>query len=1043
MARRPTPPPIPFNKKLVLNQYILSLLGVDDFKHLADALNKPENEGVNEEGFSLFHFALINGLSGYSAFDADVLLAYDTNIISHTRAIQGRRSEPIRWKYFQYLALLFTEIYLDRYFSHRQNLLDDLNEFLATFNTGKSAREKLPPFDLDDLRRIAFWSATGSGKTLIMHMNIKQVQHYIRKTGQERAFNRILLITPNEGLSHQHLVEMKLSGINAEIFVKGGRTLLHGDMVEIIDIHKLADRDGDKTVAVDSFEQNNFVLIDEGHRGSSGDVWGRYRRSLAREGFAIEYSATLGQAAAGNNDLSVRYSKSILFDYSYRHFYGDGYGKEYRIFNLPENDGNETRELYLTACMLAFYQQKRLFGDREAKVDIFNVENPLCVFVGSSVNAVRRENNQQVSDVIDLLLFLARLTDPAKKAEVIARIEQIKNGSASLTDADGNQVFANMFTHIASMTITAEEIYDDMLSKVFNANSGALLHLDELKGADGEIALRLGNNEDFGVINVGDASTLCKLCAAHDGLEVAERNFTVSLFRDLDKQHSNIHLLIGSKRFTEGWNSWRVSTMGMMNVGRNEGSQVIQLFGRGVRLRGFKGGLKRHSALVYEGIDPNDKLTVLETLNIFGVRANYMQQFRRHLENEGVPTPDNVIEISVPVVNQLSGKNLKTIKIPDGLDFRKDGGKHVLSAPSPALRTNKVVLDYYPRIQSQVAEGISVTTTPTSRHSGKIPFHFLTWLDYDAIYFDLQKLKKTREWFNLCIDKQAIKSILSDTSWYDILIPQEQYDSRDLMNIQLWQDIATSLMQKYCDQFYKANKSAWEAPHREYKKLLACDPNFISEHKVFIDKSQTSLIGQIRALKNQIMSTLPTTDTDFGPNKAIFFAGHLYQPLFALGNHDLRVQPVSLNKGEKIFIENLRGHISANSSFFDDKETYILRNLSRGRGLGFFEAGNFYPDFILWLINGSHQTIAFIDPKGIGRLSPTDPKLSFHTTIKAIESNMANKDVKLCSFIISVSPYDDIKNSYVGMSEDDFKAKNVLFQNNPNYIADLFNLLQR
>jgi len=47
-------------------------------------------------------------------------------------------------------------------------------------------------------------------------------------------------------------------------------------------------------------------------------------------------------------------------------------------------------------------------------------------------------------------------------------------------------------------------------------------------------------------------------------------------------------LLIGSKKFSEGWSSWRVSSMGLMNVGKSEGSQIIQLFGRGVRLKGYQ-----------------------------------------------------------------------------------------------------------------------------------------------------------------------------------------------------------------------------------------------------------------------------------------------------------------------------------------------------------------------------------------------------------------------------------------------------------------------
>ena len=49
--------------------------------------------------------------------------------------------------------------------------------------------------------------------------------------------------------------------------------------------------------------------------------------------------------------------------------------------------------------------------------------------------------------------------------------------------------------------------------------------------------------------------------------------------------NSSINILIGSKKFSEGWNCWRVSTMGLMNIGQSEGSEIIQLFGRGVRLK--------------------------------------------------------------------------------------------------------------------------------------------------------------------------------------------------------------------------------------------------------------------------------------------------------------------------------------------------------------------------------------------------------------------------------------------------------------------------
>ncbi|MEO0585425.1 MAG: hypothetical protein AAF135_24645, partial [Bacteroidota bacterium] len=77
-------------------------------------------------------------------------------------------------------ALLFTEIYLDRYFRDKNKLLQDLNDFLAAFNDADNTDvpnkegAQLEAFRESDLNKLAFWNATGSGKTLLMHVNIKQ-----------------------------------------------------------------------------------------------------------------------------------------------------------------------------------------------------------------------------------------------------------------------------------------------------------------------------------------------------------------------------------------------------------------------------------------------------------------------------------------------------------------------------------------------------------------------------------------------------------------------------------------------------------------------------------------------------------------------------------------------------------------------------------------------------------------------------------------------------------------------------------------------------
>mgnify|MGYP006296522829 FL=1 len=360
--RRQNARSVKFEHRLVLANWMLDLFGVATFGDLGKHIREPGLEGFTEEGISRFHQSL-KLVFDRPELPNDLLLAYDENIVRHWKAITERRNadeQNLYPKYFQYLSLLFTEIYLDRYFRGPERLLEDLNAYAEQFNRGQTLQQQALgqlfatglPTDVqirtyvpEDLRKLAFWSATGSGKTLLMHVNILQYRHYLRLHGRESDLNRIILLTPNEGLSHQHLAEFRLSGMEADLFDKDAGGLFTGKAVEIIDVHKLRETTGDKTVAVDAFESNNLVLVDEGHRGTTGAEvghWMQMRNRLCEKGFSFEYSATFGQAmkASGSKDLPHEYAKCVVFDYSYKYFYGDGYGKEYRIFNL-EDDSNE------------------------------------------------------------------------------------------------------------------------------------------------------------------------------------------------------------------------------------------------------------------------------------------------------------------------------------------------------------------------------------------------------------------------------------------------------------------------------------------------------------------------------------------------------------------------------------------------------------------------------------------------------------------------------------------------------------------------------
>src|SRR5690606_18613354 len=140
---------------------------------------------------------------------------------------------------------------------------------------------------------------------------------------------------------------------------------------------------------------------------------------------------------------------------------------------------------------------------------------------------------------------------------------------------------------------------------------------------------------------------------------------------------------------------------------------------------------------------------------------------------------------------------------------------------------------------------------------------------------------------------------------------------------------------------------------------------------------------------------------------------------------------------EMRFVRRLKEFCATNPVQFTAKPLFLLRNMSRGRGVGFFEAGNFYPDFILWRIAGNKQRITFIDPKGIRHLSwANEPKLDFHKTIQEVEKRIGDPDVSLRSFIVSVTPAAEMALHW-GVTRGEMTQRNILFDEDPAYMQHL------
>ncbi|MBW1784930.1 MAG: DEAD/DEAH box helicase family protein, partial [Deltaproteobacteria bacterium] len=426
-------------KYLVLNRYLLSLFGVDEFKGLQNVLAE-KRVGYNSEGRSYFADVICSlDCLDRNRMPEDRLLQYDDHIRICVGKINRLRETKIVLKYFQYLALLFTEIVLDGLQNRMAEFLHELNGFL-----NDHPMYLVDEFTEDDLRKIAFWMATGSGKTLLMHINYHQFQHY-------RPFSpeNILLITPNEGLSRQHHEELQKSDIPCLLYTgnPGGSGYLTGkDPILIIEMTKLVEekKGGGVTLPIERFEGRNLIFVDEGHKGKKSEEqkWAKLRNKLAENGFTFEYSATFGQILSEKQEETLKeYAKSIIFDYSYRYFYLDGYGKDFTVMNIRQGGvGEQTfQETMFVANLLSYYQQLLIYEQHQFQAQEYNLEKPLWIFVGTTVTGKKEE-----SDIIQIVAFFKRLFDD--EAWVRTKIDAILGGNSGLKkDDEGGDAFEEAY----------------------------------------------------------------------------------------------------------------------------------------------------------------------------------------------------------------------------------------------------------------------------------------------------------------------------------------------------------------------------------------------------------------------------------------------------------------------------------------------------------------------------------------------------------------------------------------------------------------------
>lgn len=680
-------------------------------------------------------------------------------------------------RHAQYLALLLFARWIELRYADEDALLAVLNNALDTFHEKQAARpagqrEAIDPFTADDLQTVAFWMATAAGKTHVLHACLAMLAN-------RQPWSRIFIVTPGEALSRQHAARLRALRPPARVwnvFVypdDGDAAMLAqlpASTVVVLDINKLGEKatgEG-QTLPLSGFSGGaNLVFVDEGHKGQKSEqsLWKRLQRDLAgignpqakHRGLLLEFSATFGQVAEAEHAFAS-YAKSIVFDYAYDRFHADRYGKDFLHVRLDGQGeaGDVAAELTLTAALLAYWWQRRCYADAEVQADLqrkqLAVGDPLWLLLGLHViGGKNTSDKEQTADVVGVLHWLHRILGESK--ELALGLKKLKE----LADLLGNQFPAGALR--ALRETTPETLAKTMLAAVFGWSRGDKPLLRTLGAAPGELGLGLLRSADvryYGVVNVGDVGGLKKALEAKQ-LDVSTDAFTPSLFARLDQDGSGLNLLVGSRRFAEGWDNYRASSMTLLRLGQKEGSLIVQMFGRVIRFAGVQGDGRRLA-------QPGEDLAPLQTAYIFGLKSRYLEDFVAELKDSGIEQTE-AIECAFHPALPAPPTQLQAIvaHAPERTDFRAEAiGNDWLRAITSRVRLSVGVSLVSTRLQLAGLQGDAGRATDDITAEFKA---WRPWLDMEALHRALVERRGVSGRWNLRFDRAALHAALDSDKY--------------------------------------------------------------------------------------------------------------------------------------------------------------------------------------------------------------------------------------------------------------------------------------
>ena len=841
----------------------------------------------------------------------------------------------VRLRYYQVLALYFAEHFFDE------------------------------SQDDDDARKmVAYWMATGSGKTLVMHLNVLQYLGHLDRTGADFDRLQVMLTTPGVNLIEQHRRELEplVAKLNEDY---GGRLDLTVETTQA-----LLQRDDGYWRLPDDGRTLRLVLVDEAHVGLGTTTEGEFKRLRdrlnERHSFLFEYSATYHNVG---KDAEAEYGEAILFDYNYARFFKDGYGKDHYFKVVGEDTVDTEADVQdnLGQCFAVTEEKiaawdalsRKPESDRVALYGTTFPPRPLIAFMGNTVEdpkkAGKESSDDEVSDIKKVVRYLARLTPDERR----------------------------------------------QYASVFNGDTSGPLTVTRSPSADDELLLSYGEGSYWGIVNVGNAGSFFS-GLDEDALGIVKANRPLvpadALFHNLESSRSPINVLIGSRKFAEGWNSFRVGVIGLINLGKSKGNKIIQIFGRGVRIHGRDGDGRRRDALHLTddyfslGDTEADRLKKLETLVVLSLKSSYLTTFIEGVQQEAPPETTFSVRVNPSVFKLDGGEEVTFETLRDRLPVFKLRG----------VRTDlkRVVLDDG-KIEYEYIEGGEPV-------AGEVETYQIPQLDYrtdkteDPIDVS-QDLRNLVEHLGPYLDRAGLdRHVRRKASESKLLLLAREGDSRrapgaaDLLALvgelhyrgatlqddgfrdiglldKLVRRVSEDVIAKVKNRVnYVINQRnyVFDEPLRQQENPRD-KGDFLYQYAVTrtfeTADEKADFEADLEAQRNQVRTLLavPEVTPPDGP--------HLYEPLLdedeAKAKPDLTVRPDLLNAGEKKFVKDLAAYAREHFPPDSDRELYVLRNVESLKSIGVFledDEGGYFPDFVIWVVEKetNRTTILLVDPKG-------------------------------------------------------------------------------